>query len=185
MPSARSASPRLAGCRGTRLRRRSSLRPKGFDVTYEADAVKAILDYTEGYPYFLQEYGQLVWDIAPRSPITRGDVADAREAVEAKLDSSFFRVRAERTSDLELRYMKAMAELGADAQSAKDVAAMMGRTSEQLGPTRSRLIEKGLLYTPGPRPGCIHRPTVRPLYALRPYPHGKKLSLAASGMRYD
>lgn len=119
------------------------------DVIYETDAVKAILDYTEGYPYFLQEYGKLVWDVAPRSPITHGDVADAREAVEAKLDSSFFRVRAERTSALELRYMRAMAQLGADAQSAKDVAALMGRTSEQLGPTRSRLIEKGLLYTPG------------------------------------
>ena len=25
----------------------------------------------------------------------------------------------------------------------------MGRTSAQLGPTRSRLIDKGLLYTPG------------------------------------
>ncbi len=118
------------------------------DVVYEPDAVEAIVEYTEGYPYFLQEYGKLVWDSAPRSPITRSDVADAREAVEAKLDGSFFRVRAERTSDLELRYMRAMAELGADAQPAKEVAAM-GRTSEQLGPTRSRLIEKGLLYTPG------------------------------------
>lgn len=119
------------------------------DVAYEPDAVEAIVKYTEGYPYFLQEYGKLVWDSAPRSPITRGDVADAQEVVEAKLDGSFFRVRAERTSELELRYMRAMAELRADAQPAKDVAALMRRTSEQLGPTRSRLIEKGLLYTPG------------------------------------
>jgi hypothetical protein len=119
------------------------------DVVYEPDAVEAIIEYTEGYPYFLQEYGKLVWDSAPRSPITRGDVIDARDAVEAKLDGSFFRVRAERTTDLQLRYMRAMAELGADAQPAKEVAALMGRTSEQLGPTRSRLIEKGLLYTPG------------------------------------
>jgi hypothetical protein len=74
---------------------------------------------------------------------------DAREAVEAKLDSGFFRVRAERTTELELRYMRAMAELGAAAQQAKDVAAVLGRKSEQLGPTRSRLIDKGLLYTPG------------------------------------
>jgi hypothetical protein len=119
------------------------------DVAYEPDAVEAIVQYTQGYPYFLQEYGKLVWDSSPRSPITSGDVADAREAVEAKLDGSFFRVRAERTTELELRYMRAMAELGADAQPAKEVAALMGRTSEQLGPTRSRLIEKGLLYTPG------------------------------------
>jgi hypothetical protein len=119
------------------------------DVAYEPDAVDAIIEYTEGYPYFLQEYGKLVWDGAPRSPITRDDVVDAREAVEAKLDGSFFRVRAERTTELELRYMRAMAELGPDAQPAKDVATLMGRTSVQLGPTRSRLVEKGLLYTPG------------------------------------
>jgi hypothetical protein len=58
-------------------------------------------------------------------------------------------VRAERTTELELRYMRAMAELGPDPQRAKDVAAKLGRTSEQMGPTRSRLIEKGLLFTPG------------------------------------
>lgn len=118
-------------------------------VTYESQAVKAIVEYTEGYPYFLQEYGNVLWDFADASPIAAADVADAREAVEAKLDSGFFRVRAERTTDLELRYMRAMAELGPEPQQAKDVAALMGRTSEQMGPTRSRLIDKGLLYTPG------------------------------------
>ncbi len=69
--------------------------------------------------------------------------------VEAKLDGSFFRVRAERTTELELQYLRAMAELGPDPQRASDVAKVLGRTSEQLGPTRSRLIDKGLLYTPG------------------------------------
>lgn len=117
-------------------------------VEYEKDAVKAIVDYTQGYPYFLQEYGKLVWDRTPASPIRRRDVQDAQDAVEAKLDSSFFRVRTDRVSELELQYMRAMAELGPEPQAAKDVAALMDRTSEQLGPTRSRLVEKGLLYTP-------------------------------------
>jgi len=118
-------------------------------VEYEDGAVSVVVEYTEGYPYFIQEYGKVLWDLTEESPITLGDVADARDAVEAKLDGSFFRVRAERTTELELRYMRAMAELGAEAQQAKDVAEMLGRTSEQLGPTRSRLIDKGLLYTPG------------------------------------
>jgi hypothetical protein len=73
----------------------------------------------------------------------------AQGAVEAKLDESFFRVRAERTTELELRYMRAMAELGPDPQQAKDVADLLGKTSQQMAPTRSRLIDKGLLYTPG------------------------------------
>jgi hypothetical protein len=118
-------------------------------IAYEKRAVEAIIDYTEGYPYFLQEYGNVLWSFAESSPITENNVKEARVAVEAKLDGSFFRVRAERTTELELRYMRAMAELGPESQQAKDVAALLGRTSEQMGPTRSRLIDKGLLYTPG------------------------------------
>lgn len=118
-------------------------------VAYEKKAVAAVVEYTEGYPYFLQEYGKVLWDLAETSPITAGDVEDARDAVEAKLDAGFFRVRAERTTELELRYLRAMAELGPQPQQAKEVAALLGRTSTQMGPTRSRLIEKGLLYTPG------------------------------------
>jgi hypothetical protein len=120
--------------------------PLGVEFTHEA--VDAIVEYTEGYAYFLQEYGKLVWEHADLSPVTLEDVRDTQEAVEAKLDSSFFRVRTDRVTDLELQYMRAMAELGAEPQAAKDVAQLMSRRSEQLGPTRSRLIEKGLLYTP-------------------------------------
>ena len=122
---------------------------KELGVVYEDEAVAAILGYTEGYPYFIQEYGNVLWDLTERPPIAVSDAETAKEAVEAKLDSSFFRVRVERTTELELRYMRAMAELGSDPQPAKDVAGLLGRTSEQLGPTRSRLIDKGLLYTPG------------------------------------
>lgn len=118
-------------------------------VSYDDDAVAAILGYTQGYPYFIQEYGNVLWDLTERPPVTLADTESVQEAVEAKLDSSFFRVRAERTTELELRYMRAMAELGSEPQQAKDVAGLLGRTSEQLGPTRSRLIDKGLLYTPG------------------------------------
>jgi hypothetical protein len=82
--------------------------------------------YTEGYPYFIQEYGSVVWNLAAASPITRAEVVDAREAVEAKRDESFFRVRADRTTDAELKYLRAMAELGPDAQLAGDVAGVLG-----------------------------------------------------------
>ncbi len=67
---------------------------------------------------------------------------------EAKLDSSFFRVRLDRATELEQAYMRAMAELGPEPQLAGDVAKLLGRTSQQCAPTRSTLIEKGLLYTP-------------------------------------
>lgn len=121
---------------------------RALEVVYADAAVDEILNYTEGYPYFIQEYGSIVWNSAAGSPITHAEVLEAREAVEAKLDESFFRVRADRTTDSELKYLRAMAELGPKPQLAKDVAAVLERKSTSLGPTRARLIEKGLLWTP-------------------------------------
>jgi hypothetical protein len=122
---------------------------KQLGVDFEPDALEAVIEFTEGYPYFLQEYGNALWNQIEEPLVTAADVALAQVAVEAKLDGGFFRVRVERTSELEQRYLRAMAELGPEPQRAKDVAALLGRTSEQLAPTRARLIEKGLLFTPG------------------------------------
>jgi len=122
---------------------------RALGVEYSRRAIERIVEYTEGYPYFLQELGKVVWELSEGSPIDVAVVEAAQGAVEASLDESFFRVRTERVTPLELRYLGAMAQLGPRAQSAKAVARLLGRTSEQLGPTRSRLIGKGLLYTPG------------------------------------
>jgi AAA ATPase domain len=121
---------------------------EGEGASYDDDAVDLAIEITRGYPYFLQELGYQVWTVAVANRITRGDVALAREAYDAKLDSSFFRVRLDRATPLQTAYMRAMAELGPDAQKASDVARLMGRDSTQVGPTRAELIEMGLLYTP-------------------------------------
>lgn len=118
-------------------------------VSYTDQAIAEVLAFTEGYPYFLQEYGKVLWNQSDGATITVHDVATVMPLVEAKLDESFFRVRADRTTDLELRYLRAMASLGSDPQKAGDVAKVLGRTAEQLGPVRARLIDKGLLYTSG------------------------------------
>jgi len=117
-------------------------------ATFDTDAVDLAVQITSGYPYFIQELGSQVWTIAADERITRDDVELARDAYEAKLDSSFFRVRLDRATPLQTSYMRAMAELGSDPQKAGDVAALMGRSSTQLGPTRAQLIEMGLLFTP-------------------------------------
>ena len=118
-------------------------------VAYADAAIAEIMAYTEGYPYFIQEYGK-IWNLAPDGEAISQDTADrARPLVEEKLDESFFRVRAERTSELELQYLRHMADLGLGPHTTGAVADLMGRTSEQLGPTRARLIDKGLLSTPG------------------------------------
>lgn len=117
-------------------------------VSYEAAAVHEILRYTEGYPYFLQEYGRAAWNIAVGPTITWADVDAAGTVVDVELDESFFRARVQRSSPEELRYSRAMAELGPDAHKAADVASVLGKASEQVAPIRARLINKGLLYTP-------------------------------------
>lgn len=118
-------------------------------IEYLPAAVDFVVGYTQGYPYFLQEYGRILWDETSTSPITRDDAVQIQPLVEAKLDESFFRVRTDRTTELELKYLYAMAELGPDAHRASEVARRIHRTTEQAGPIRSRLIDKGLLYTPG------------------------------------
>ncbi len=118
-------------------------------IKFESDAIDFIVGYTQGYPYFLQEYGKIVWDESPGSPISHANAKSVLPLVEAKLDESFFRVRAERTTEMELQYLYAMAELGPQAHRASEVARGIDRTTEQAGPIRSRLIDKGLLYTPG------------------------------------
>lgn len=118
-------------------------------IAWEPAAVDHVVAYTQGYPYFLQEYGKLLWDEAPSSPITLVDARQVLPLVEARLDESFFRVRVDRTTELELRYLYAMAALGPAPHRASEVAKGIRRTTEQAGPIRSRLIDKGLLYTPG------------------------------------
>jgi len=117
-------------------------------VSYDDDAIEFIIDYTQGYPYFIQEYGKAVWDAADGPNVRVSDARAAQGPVEEKLDSSFFRVRLDRTTDLERAYLRAMAELGSEPQSAGEVATLLRRTSQQIAPTRARLIDKGLLFTP-------------------------------------
>ena len=117
-------------------------------VDFHPDALRLVVAETEGYPFFLQEFGRVLWNHTPASPITAADVHAAQPAVEHELDASFFRVRAGRTTDLELRYLRAMAELGPGSHRASAVAQVLDRTADQLGQIRTRLIDKGLLYAP-------------------------------------
>ncbi|GAA1998183.1 ATP-binding protein [Nakamurella flavida] len=117
-------------------------------VRFSEEALAEAVSITGGYPYFIQELGYAVWTVASESTIGIDDVRAALPAYEAKLDTSFFRVRLDRATDLQRAYLRAMAQLGPQAQKASDVAQVMGRSSQNLGPTRAELINMGLLFTP-------------------------------------
>ncbi len=119
------------------------------DVDYERPATDRILALSEGYPYFLQEYGKHVWNVAAGPTITLADVERAHDLVQLELDESFFQVRIGRTTKAELAYLAAMASLGTGPYRSGEIAAALGRPGpESVAPTRARLIEKGLIYSP-------------------------------------
>ena len=118
------------------------------DVQYQEAAVEEIIRFTEGYPYFLQEFGQHVWNLAAYPSITSRDVQNARHTVQLQLDQNFFSVRIARCTDAELKYLRAMAALGDGPYRSGDIAAALGyRGPQSAAPTRSRLIEKGLIFS--------------------------------------
>jgi hypothetical protein len=118
------------------------------DVEIDPRAVRTVLEYTQGYPYFIQEYGRVLWDRAERSPIGPIEAIEAQAIVEAKLDQDFFGTRLERATGAELTYLRALAELGGEPQRASAVAEQLGRPVSRVAETRARLIDKGLLFAP-------------------------------------
>jgi hypothetical protein len=121
---------------------------KNQGVAFDADALESILSHTHRYPYFLQEWGKHAWVTAPRSPISLNDVEAASITAVAALDESFFRVRFDRLTPMEKRYLRAMAELGPGPHRSGDIADKLNRKVNSLGPTRSQLISKGMIWSP-------------------------------------
>lgn len=118
------------------------------DVRFQDTAVDEIFRCTFGYPYFLQEWGKHVWDLAPSSPITKADVERASDIALAALDENFFRVRFDRCTPAERRYLRAMAELGPGPHRSGDIAQTLSQKVITLAPLRNRLIRKGMIWAP-------------------------------------
>ena len=118
------------------------------EVEIEAAALDAIVHQTRCYPYFLQEWGKHIWDVADRSPITATDVEMASRQTVATLDGSFFLVRFDRLTPSEKKYVRAMAALGAGPHRSGDIANELNRQVSSLAPTRNQLIAKGMIWSP-------------------------------------
>ena len=117
-------------------------------VEFQDDALKEVFHLTHGYPYFLQEWAYQSWNMAAASPITLKIVQDATPEVMRRLDKNFFRVRFDRLTPGEKNFLRAMAYLGPDSHRTGDIAATLGTTVKGIGPVRSKLIKKGMIYSP-------------------------------------
>jgi hypothetical protein len=117
-------------------------------VRIAQDALEEILRVTHGYAYFLQVWGSHTWLAAPGSPLTMDDVRSASAAAVATMDEGFFRVRFDRCTPKEKKYLRAMAEMGPGPHRSGDIASSMGEKVSSLAPTRSSLIVKGMIWSP-------------------------------------
>lgn len=125
---------------------RSPIEREGASI--ETVALDEVIRDTEGYPFFLQEWGSHAWNIADSSPITLSHVRAAKRVAIDELDRGFFRVRFDRLTPSEKDYLRAMAELGRGPHRSGDIAAKLGRPVEQVAPIRAKVITKGMAYAP-------------------------------------
>ena len=117
-------------------------------VEFAPDALDEMVARAHGYPYFLQEWGYHVWNVAASSPIEAAEVAIAAPEVQQRLDDNFFHVRLDRLTPAEKRYLRAMAELGPGPHRSGDIALQLDVKVESVAPRRSGLIRKGMIYSP-------------------------------------
>lgn len=115
-------------------------------VDYEKQALARALEWTGGYPFYIQQLGKHAWNIARDSKITLADVEQAIPVAQESLDTSIYEVRIQRTTDEEKRYMQAMAELGVGPYKSGQVASKLGRKTAAISVVRQRLLDKGLIY---------------------------------------
>ncbi len=117
-------------------------------VSFTEDALQEIIRVSEGYPYFLQQWGYESWNVAQGSPIELPDVLRASEQAVRNLDESFFRVRFDRLTPREKDYMRALASLGSVPQRSGDIADLLQIPITSAASLRNNLIRKGMIYSP-------------------------------------
>jgi hypothetical protein len=117
-------------------------------VRWTDDAVARVLELTEGYPFFLQEYGRRLWSYDDAPDIELEDVDAVRPVVEAELDEEFYENRIGTLTDAERAYVSALAHLGDGSQRVRDIADLMGRVTTSLSPVRDELMRAAVIYAP-------------------------------------
>lgn len=147
-PSDCSIFPKLGLCSSMLPVRPCGIRLMRRGAMIEDEALNRILQITEGYPYFLQEWGKHSWNTAAQSPIQATDVGQASRLATEALDRSFFRVRFDRLTPREQDYLRAMASLGPGPHRSGDIAEVLRISVQTAGPLRSGLIRKGMIWSP-------------------------------------
>ncbi len=119
---------------------------KKFKVFYTDDAVMEIIKITKGYPFFIQQICKIVFDYVSGSQIQKVDVENCIIKFFNTLDSGFFKVRYERCSEGDKKFIFAMAKCDELPCTISNVAKNLHKTTGSISPLRAQLINKGIIY---------------------------------------
>lgn len=140
--------PRLGPLREDEAKEALVIPAERAGVEFQESALNRIVAASEGYPYFIQEWGKRTWNAASDNTITTKDVQAAEPIVEMALDEDFYHVRVGRLTPREIEYLRAMAQLGPGPYSSPEIAKKLGVTTSSLSARRKDLIDKGMIYSP-------------------------------------
>ena len=111
------------------------------------EVVDAVMDDSGGYPFFIQVYGDALWTGSHAEMIAMPDFRRLRPRILTTLDAGFFRARYVRASPNERLLMRNIATFGESA-TIEQLQQASGRRNNEIQPTVSALIQKGLVYRP-------------------------------------
>lgn len=117
-------------------------------VEFEEEALASIVRESEGYPYFLQEYGRVLWREAERSPISAEEFRSIHPLILAELDRRFFKDRFESATEGEQRYLVLMAHLGSGPYRTQEIAKAGYSSRGSASMPRDALLRKDLIWSP-------------------------------------
>ena len=119
-------------------------------IIYTEDAVAEILKWSHGYPYFVQELCNIVWEnTEEKERIVLSDVEKVIPIFLHHLDESFFKMRYERCTKKEHDFLFAMVRCGELPCTISNVAMILKKKVNSISPVRAQLISKGIIYSTG------------------------------------
>lgn len=119
---------------------------KRFGISYTDEAIDEIIRITKGYPFFIQQLCQIVYNNMKNEMIVRSDIEDSIPAFFKVLDTGFFKVRYERCSEGDKKFIFAMVRCGELPCTISNIARQLDKNVKQISPTRAQLINKGIIY---------------------------------------
>ena len=118
-------------------------------VQYEEEAVEEIKEWSKGYPFFIQELCNTIWEETESEIIKKSDVERVIPVFLDKLDKGFFKIRYDRCTKKEHDFLFAMVRCGSLPCTISNVAKILGKRVSSISPTRAQLISKGIIYSTG------------------------------------